>query len=208
MKIGIDLGTANIIVYVKGHGIVMQEPSVVAVDDQNHIVAVGEEAREMIGRTPGNIQAIRPMRDGVIADYVITEALLDHFIHRVQQGRRFGWGKPEVMISVPAGVTITGPAMESLHTEHWGVLPGFGSPVSNSLAPGHPDRPGGQAPSDPSHICVICLQIGDRGTSAPSFCQILPTRAVSRIAPPVSPSGTVAPRHFFPCKRGPPPPLA
>ena len=105
MKIGIDLGTANIIVYVKGHGIVMQEPSVVAVDDQNHIVAVGEEAREMIGRTPGNIQAIRPMRDGVIADYVITEALLDHFIHRVQQGRRFGWGKPEVMISVPAGVT-------------------------------------------------------------------------------------------------------
>jgi rod shape-determining protein MreB len=105
MKIGIDLGTANIIVYVKGQGIVMQEPSVVAVDDQNHIVAVGEEAREMIGRTPGNIQAIRPMRDGVIADYVITEALLDHFIHRVQRGRRFGWGKPEVMISVPAGVT-------------------------------------------------------------------------------------------------------
>src|SRR5450759_2785247 len=105
MKIGIDLGTANIIVYVKGQGIVMMEPSVVAVDDQNHIVAVGAEAREMIGRTPGNIQAIRPMRDGVIADYVITEALLDHFIHRVQQGRRFGWGKPEVMISVPAGVT-------------------------------------------------------------------------------------------------------
>jgi rod shape-determining protein MreB len=105
MKIGIDLGTANIIVYVKGQGIVMMEPSVVAVDDQNHIVAVGEEAREMIGRTPGNIQAIRPMRDGVIADYVITEALLDHFIHRVQQGRHFGWGKPEVMISVPAGVT-------------------------------------------------------------------------------------------------------
>jgi rod shape-determining protein MreB len=105
MKIGIDLGTANVIVYVKGQGIVMMEPSVVAVDDQNRIVAVGEEAREMIGRTPGNIQAIRPMRDGVIADYVITEALLDHFIHHVQQGRRVGWGKPEVMISVPAGVT-------------------------------------------------------------------------------------------------------
>jgi rod shape-determining protein MreB and related proteins len=105
MKIGIDLGTANVIVYVKGRGIVMQEPSVVAVDDQNHILAVGEEARDMIGRTPGNIQAIRPMRDGVIADYVITEALLEHFIQRVQQGRRFGWGKPDVMISVPAGVT-------------------------------------------------------------------------------------------------------
>jgi len=105
MKIGIDLGTANVIVYVKGQGIVMQEPSVVAVDDQNRIVAVGEEAREMIGRTPGSIQAIRPMRDGVIADYVITEALLEHFIRRVQEGRRFGFGKPEVMIRVPAGVT-------------------------------------------------------------------------------------------------------
>ena len=105
MKIGIDLGTANIMVYVKGQGIVMQEPSVVAVDENNNIVAVGEEAREMIGRTPANIQAIRPMRDGVIADYVITEALLRHFIGRVQQGRRFGCGKPDVMISVPAGVT-------------------------------------------------------------------------------------------------------
>src|SRR5512140_3480575 len=105
MKIGIDLGTANILVYVKGQGIVMIEPSVVAVDDQNHIVAVGEEAREMIGRTPANIQAIRPMRDGVIADYVITEALLRHFISRVQEDRRFGIGRPEVMISVPAGVT-------------------------------------------------------------------------------------------------------
>ena len=105
MKIGIDLGTANVMVYVKGKGIVMQEPSVVAVDDNNVIVAVGMEAREMIGRTPANIQAIRPMRAGVIADYVITEALLRHFIQKVQLDRRLGWGKPEVMISVPAGVT-------------------------------------------------------------------------------------------------------
>jgi rod shape-determining protein MreB len=105
MKIGIDLGTANVMVYVKGKGIVMQEPSVVAVDDDNVIVAVGAEARDMIGRTPANIQAIRPMRAGVIADYVITEALLRHFIQKVQVGRRFGWGKPDVMISVPAGVT-------------------------------------------------------------------------------------------------------
>jgi rod shape-determining protein MreB and related proteins len=105
MKIGIDLGTANVMVYVKGAGIVMQEPSVVAVDENNNIVAVGNEAREMIGRTPANIQAIRPMRDGVIADYVITEALLHYFISKVQRERRFGWGKPEVMISVPAGVT-------------------------------------------------------------------------------------------------------
>ena len=104
MKIGIDLGTANVIVYVKGKGIVITEPSVVAVSEDNRIVAVGEEAREMIGRTPGNIQAIRPMKDGVIADYVITEAMLRFFIGKAMKGR-FGFSRPEVMISVPAGVT-------------------------------------------------------------------------------------------------------
>ena len=104
MKIGIDLGTANVLVYVKGKGIVITEPSVVAVSDDNRIVAVGEEAREMIGRTPGNIHAIRPMKDGVIADYVITEAMLSHFIGKVRKGS-FGFSKPDVMISVPAGVT-------------------------------------------------------------------------------------------------------
>jgi rod shape-determining protein MreB and related proteins len=103
MKIGIDLGTANVLVYVQGKGIVITEPSVVAVSDDNRIVAVGEEAREMIGRTPGNIQAIRPMKDGVIADYVITEAMLSHFIAKVRGRVRFA--RPEVMISVPAGVT-------------------------------------------------------------------------------------------------------
>jgi len=101
MKIGIDLGPANVLVYVKGRGIVIQEPSVVAVSDDNQIVAVGEEARQMIGRTPGNIQAIRPMKDGVIADYVITEAMLRYFIKKA--GRSFT--KPDVMISVPSGVT-------------------------------------------------------------------------------------------------------
>src|SRR5512142_2330401 len=95
MKIGIDLGTANVLVYVKGKGIVIQEPSVVAVSDDSRIVAVGEEAREMIGRTPGNITAIRPMKDGVIADYVIAKATKG----------RIGFSRPEVMISVPAGVT-------------------------------------------------------------------------------------------------------
>ena len=85
MKIGIDLGTANVLVYVKGKGIVITEPSVVAVSDDNRIVAVGEEAREMIGRTPGNIHAIRPMKDGVIADYVITEAMLRYFIGKVRR---------------------------------------------------------------------------------------------------------------------------
>jgi rod shape-determining protein MreB len=101
LKIGIDLGTANVLVYVKGKGIVIQEPSVVAVADDNHIVAVGEEAREMIGRTPGTITAVRPMKDGVIADYVITEAMLRYFIKKA--GRSLT--KPEVMISVPSGVT-------------------------------------------------------------------------------------------------------
>ncbi len=104
MKIGIDLGTANVIVYVKGKGIVITEPSVVAVSDDNRIVAVGEEARQMIGRTPGNISAIRPMKDGVIADYVITEAMLRFFINKARKGT-MGFSRPEVMISVPAGVT-------------------------------------------------------------------------------------------------------
>src|SRR2546430_12875813 len=104
MKIGIDLGTANVLVYVKGRGIVIQEPSVVAVSDDNRIVAVGEEAREMIGRTPGNISAIRPMKDGVIADYVITEAMLKHLIGKATKGA-LNFKKPDVMISVPAGVT-------------------------------------------------------------------------------------------------------
>ena len=103
MKIGIDLGTANILVYVKGKGVVITEPSVVAVSDDNRIVAVGEEAREMIGRTPGNITAIRPMKDGVIADYVITEAMLSYFMNKVRG--RASFRKPDVMISVPAGVT-------------------------------------------------------------------------------------------------------
>jgi rod shape-determining protein MreB and related proteins len=106
MNIGIDLGTANVLVHVEGRGIVIQEPSVVAVDDDGRIRAVGEDAREMIGRTPGNIHAIRPMKDGVIADYVITEAMLRFFINKAMHGRtRLRLTRPSVMISVPAGVT-------------------------------------------------------------------------------------------------------
>ena len=106
MNLGIDLGTANVMVHVEGRGIVIQEPSVVAVDDDGRIRAVGEDAREMIGRTPGNIHAIRPMKDGVIADYIITEAMLRHFIDKAMQGRvRFRLQGPAVMLSVPAGVT-------------------------------------------------------------------------------------------------------
>lgn len=103
-RIGIDLGTANSLVYVVGQGVVMNEPSVVAVSTiDNKVLAVGNEAKEMLGRTPGTITATRPLRDGVIADYVITEAMLRYFIDKIcGSGRLF---KPEVMICVPAGVT-------------------------------------------------------------------------------------------------------
>lgn len=103
-KAGIDLGTANILVYVKGQGIVVNEPSVVARHNRdNAIVAVGNEARAMQGRTPGSISVIRPMRDGVIADYLTTEAMLRYFISLISG--RFNIVRPEIMVTVPAGVT-------------------------------------------------------------------------------------------------------
>ncbi len=105
-KLGIDLGTANTLVFVPGKGIVLSEPSVVAVSEQdNRILAVGLQAKEMIGRTPDNIIAYRPMRDGVIADYRVTEAMLRYFIDKALGA--FNFFKPEVMVSVPAGVTST-----------------------------------------------------------------------------------------------------
>jgi rod shape-determining protein MreB len=101
---GIDLGTANILVYVRGKGIVLKEPSVVAYDrDAEKVKAIGEEARQLIGRTPGNIMAIRPLRKGVISDYVITEKMLRYFIQK-GMGRR-GFRKPRIVLCVPAGVT-------------------------------------------------------------------------------------------------------
>ncbi len=103
-KIGIDLGTANTLVYVAGEGVVLNEPSVVAVRaEDNKVVAVGQDAKEMLGRTPGNIVATRPLRDGVIADYMITQAMLGYFIDKVAGKSRFI--KPEVMVCVPSGIT-------------------------------------------------------------------------------------------------------
>lgn len=103
-RIGIDLGTANSLVWIDGQGIVLNEPTVVAVTiDDNRVIAVGNEAKQMLGRTPGNIKASRPMRDGVIADYVVTEAILRYFIQKAS-GKNFFF-KPEVMICVPAGCT-------------------------------------------------------------------------------------------------------
>lgn len=102
--IGIDLGTANVLIYIKGEGIVLNEPSVVAIDtDNKKVVAVGQEASEMLGRTPGKVKAIKPMKDGVIADFEITEIMLDHFIRKIH-ARSF-LSKPRILICCPSNIT-------------------------------------------------------------------------------------------------------
>ncbi|SKB85892.1 rod shape-determining protein MreB [Lachnospiraceae bacterium] len=102
--IGIDLGTASILVYIRGKGVVLKEPSVVAFDrDSNKIRAIGEDARLMLGRTPGNIVAVRPLRQGVISDYTVTEKMLKHFIEKAV-GKKI-WRKPRISVCVPSGVT-------------------------------------------------------------------------------------------------------
>ncbi|MBQ1391582.1 MAG: rod shape-determining protein MreB [Firmicutes bacterium] len=104
LEVGIDLGTANVLVYIKGKGIVIDEPSVVAVNkDTDEILAVGEEARQMLGRTPANIIAVKPLRDGVVSDYDITEKMLKYFIRKACGSGRFF--KPRIMVCVPSGVT-------------------------------------------------------------------------------------------------------
>ena len=103
-EMGIDLGTVNVLVYVRGQGVVLQEPSVVAVSVHEHkIIAVGEEARAMLGRTPGTLEVVRPLRDGVIANYTVTERMLRYFIRKA--GGASWFFRPRVMISVPYGVT-------------------------------------------------------------------------------------------------------
>jgi len=103
-EVGIDLGTANVLVYIKNKGIVLQEPSVVAIDEESdEILAVGEEARQMLGRTPANIIAVRPLRDGVISDYDITERMLKYFIKKTCGTGKFF--RPRIMVCVPSGVT-------------------------------------------------------------------------------------------------------
>ena len=103
--IGIDLGTANTLVYVRDRGIVLREPSVVAIKaGSKRVLAVGDEAKRMLGRTPGDIIAVRPMKDGVIADFEITEAMLKCFIHKVSNNRRWQ-RRPRIVIAVPTGIT-------------------------------------------------------------------------------------------------------
>lgn len=104
-KLGIDLGTTSILVFVPGVGVILNEPSVVAISDENQVLAVGSRAKEMIGRTPDNVKAYRPLKDGVIADYKVTEIMLKYFIRQALS--RFNFFRPEVLISVPAGVTST-----------------------------------------------------------------------------------------------------
>jgi len=102
--IGIDLGTANVLIHVKGRGVVLDEPSVVAIESETkRVLAVGEEARRMVGRTPGNIVAVRPLKDGVIADFEITEMMLKHFINRVG-GKRW-YSHPRILICAPTNIT-------------------------------------------------------------------------------------------------------
>ena len=101
--LGIDLGTANVVIYAEGKGIVLREPAVVAVDkNTGRVLKVGAAARNMLGRTPGNVAALRPMRDGVVSDYEMTQKMLTEFFHRIS---RFSFVKPRVIISVPSGVT-------------------------------------------------------------------------------------------------------
>lgn len=155
-KIAIDLGTANTVVYVAGEGIVLQEPTVVAVSlKDNRVVAVGNEAKEMLGRTPEAIVASRPMRDGVIADYVVTEAMLKYFIRKTGGG---GWWRgPEVMICVPAGCTqverraveaataAAGARQVYIITEPFAAALGAGIPVGEASGNMIVDMGGGSA---------------------------------------------------------------
>lgn len=162
-RIGIDLGTANSLVYVAGQGIVLNEPSVVAISiEDSRVLAIGNEAKEMLGRTPGNISATRPMRDGVIADYVVTEAMLRYFIDKVCGRNRLF--KPEVMVCVPAGVTSVekravldatlsaGAKNAFLIDEPLAAAIGAGIPIANPSGNMIIDIGGGT-----SEVAVICL---------------------------------------------------
>ncbi len=143
--IGIDLGTANVLVYVHGRGIVMREPSVVAMNiNTRRVIEVGEKAREMVGRTPVNITAVRPMTDGVIADYTTTQRLLEHILHKVCGVKRLF--KPRVLLAVPSGVT----SVEQRAVKQAALAAGAGEaltieePMAAAIGAGLPiDSPGG-----------------------------------------------------------------
>lgn len=137
--LGIDLGTANTLVYVKGQGIVLCEPSVVAIQKgTNNVIEVGEEAKRMLGRTPGSIIAIRPMKDGVIADFEITEAMLRHFIKKVHNRKIFV--RPRMVIAIPSGITEVEKRAVKDSAEHAGAREVFliEEPIAAAIGVGLP----------------------------------------------------------------------
>lgn len=161
--IGIDLGTANTLVFVKGRGIILDEPSVVAVENETgKVIAIGRDAREMLGRTPGHIRAVRPMKDGVIADFTMTEEMLREFIRRVIRKRFLI--KPRIVISVPSGITEVERRAVSESAENAGARDVFllNEPMAAAIGVGIPvEEPRGNMIVDigggTSEIAVIAL---------------------------------------------------
>ena len=161
--VAIDLGTANTLVHVKGQGIVLNEPSVVAVDNQTRkVVAVGSDAKSMLGKTPDHITAVRPLKDGVIADFQITEIMLKEFIRKAQTKRRFV--KPRIVICVPSGITEVEKRAVRDSAEHAGAREVFlvAEPIAAAIGVGLPvNRPSGNMIIDigggTTEIAVIAL---------------------------------------------------
>src|SRR5436305_13817438 len=156
----VDLGTANTLVYVRGRGIVLSEPSVVAVDSRTgEVHAVGIEAKRMLGRTPGTISAIRPLKDGVIADFEVTEEMLRHFIQKVHQHR---WAHPRVVVCVPSGV----PGDEKRAVEEACLSAGarqaylIEEPMAAAIGAGPP----GREPTGNMIVDIGCRSTGGAGT--------------------------------------------
>lgn len=160
---GIDLGTANTLVYVKGKGIVLNEPSIIAINKENNrILAVGKEAKRMVGRTPGNIVAIRPLRDGVIADFETTEKMLRYFIQKVH--RNVSFARPRIVICVPSGITPVERKAVVEATEQAGARAAYiiEEPLAAAIGAGLPvDEPTGSMVVDigggTSEVAVISL---------------------------------------------------
>lgn len=160
---GIDLGTATTLIYVKGRGIVLEEPSVVAVDKENNkVLAVGAEAKRMVGRTPESIEAVRPLKDGVIADFEITEKMLRYFIQRINKNMAFA--RPRIVICVPSGITPVEKKAVVETTEQAGARSAYiiEEPLAAAIGTGLPiDKPSGSMIIDigggTSEVAVISL---------------------------------------------------
>src|SRR5881409_2987420 len=205
----VDLGTANTLVYVRGRGIVLSEPSVVAIDSRTgEVHAVGIEAKRMLGRTPGTISAIRPLKDGVIADFDVTEQMLRHFIQKVHQNR---WAHPRVVVCVPSGVTgvekraveeaclSAGARQAYLIEEPMAAAIGAGLPVGEPTGNMIVDIGGGT-----SEVAVIslaesssrsrCASAATRWTRRSSTTSSVTTSSSSASKPPRRSSSRLAPR--------------